>query len=164
MSLRFDRSCFGIIFAMIGIHCAFAASPAGLREVLAEFETGALTPAPCAADRAIGSRSEVSRFQILPVVWRQYSRSREYHYPQLAWKVANKILEDREDDFRQATQREWDFMDIYLMWNAPGLYRRANWDRTKISTVVLKRAQRFANLMQARSQLHAAQSQALVRN
>jgi hypothetical protein len=162
MRVKFGRSCRGVIFAMIGINCAFAGPPAGLREALAEFETGALTPEPCAADRVIGGRNEVSRFQILPVVWRQYSTSRNYHDPHTAWNVANKILSEREQAFRQATKREWDFMDIYLMWNAPGLYRRANWNRTRVSPVVLKRAQRFANLMQARSQLHATQG--LARN
>ena len=159
MFAKLSRSCRGVIFAIIGINCALAEPPTGLREALAEFETGALSPKPCAADHAIGSRNEVSRFQILPVIWRQYSSSRDYHNPQTAWKVAEKILNDRERDFRQATQREWDLTDIYLMWNAPGLYRRSNWNREKISPVVLKRAQRFANLMQARSHLHASQMQ-----
>jgi hypothetical protein len=110
----------------------------------------------------IGSRQEISRFQILPVVWRQYSSSRNYHDPQTAWNVANRILDDREQAFRQATKRDWDFVDIYLMWNAPGLYRRANWNRAKVSRTVLERAQRFANLMQTRSPLYA--SQTLARN
>jgi hypothetical protein len=143
---------------VFAIQCAFAEPPAGLREALAEFETGALTAKPCAADRAIGSRNEVSRFQILPHVWRQYSDSPHYHDPQVAWRVANKILEEREQAFRQATKREWDFTDIYLMWNAPGLYRRANWDRERVSSTVLKRARRFANLLEVRSQLRASQT------
>lgn len=151
MSAKFSLSCCGVIFA-IGLNCALAGPPVGLREALAEFETGAITPKPCAADRVIGSRNEVSRFQILPVVWRQYSASPNYHDPQTAWIVASRILHDREQAFRRATKREWDFMDIYLMWNAPGLYRRANWNRAKISPVVVKRAQRFANLMEARTQ------------
>ena len=160
MFAKFYRGCRGVIFAMIGINCAFAAPPAGLREALGEFETGAVTSKSCAADHAIGSRNEISRFQILPTVWQQYSSSRDYHNPQTAWKVAEKILNDRERDFRQAAQRDWDFTDIYLMWNAPGLYRRANWNRERISPVVLKRAQRFANLMQARSQLHVSEERA----
>jgi hypothetical protein len=159
MFAKLSRGCRGVIFAMIGINCAFADPPAGLREALGEFETGAITPKSCAADHAIGSRNEVSRFQILPAVWRQYSASRNYHDPETAWSVANKILEDREQSFRLATNREWDFTDVYLMWNAPGLYRRANWNRAKVSPVVLKRAKRFANLMQARSHLHASQMQ-----
>ena len=156
MSAKFNRVGCGVIFVLIGLNGALAAPPPGLREALAEFETGALTSKSCAADYAVGSRNEISRFQILPAVWREYSSSRDYQNPQTAWKVAEKILNDREQAFRQGTQREWDFTDIYLMWNAPGAYRRANWNRAKVSSVVLKRAQRFANLMQARSQLHAS--------
>ncbi|HWN94810.1 MAG TPA: hypothetical protein VNT99_07245 [Methylomirabilota bacterium] len=104
----------------------------------------------------VGSRKEISRFQILPSVWRAYSRSGDYRNPQTAWRVAEKILADRGRDFEQATQREWDYVDIYLMWNAPGQYRRAKWDRRKLSRVVLKRAQRFANLMEERSRVYAS--------
>jgi len=156
MCAKLVKECCGIVVA-IGINYASAAPPAGLRETLAEFETGALKPGPCAADRVVGSRNEVSRFQILPGVWRQYSSSRNYHDPQTAWNVANRILTDREQAFREATKRDWDFVDIYLMWNAPGLYRRANWNRAKVSRTVLERARRFANLMEERSRIYAAQ-------
>lgn len=37
-------------------------------------------------------------------------------------------------------------------------YRRADRNREKMSPVVMKPAQRFANLLQARSRLHAAQT------
>lgn len=158
MFAKLIQGCYGAVFAVLGFQSAFAAPPAGLREALAEFETGALTPKACAADHAVGSRNEISRFQILPGVWRQYSTSRDFHNPQTAWNVAERILNDRERAFREATQRQWDLTDIYLMWNAPGLYRRANWNRGKVSPVVLKRAQRFANLMQARSQPPVSQA------
>lgn len=123
-------------------------SEAGVREALAHFETGATKPTPCAADRVIGSRKEVSRFQILPSVWRQYSRSRDYYNPEVAWNVAAKILIDREKWFRTATGREWDAIDLYLMWNAPGEYQRAKWNRSRVSRVVMQRAKRFANIFE----------------
>jgi hypothetical protein len=145
MCEKLTRGCYGLIIA-IGINCACASPPPGLRETLAEFETGALTPNVCPADRVVGSRKEVSRFQILPVVWRQYSSSRNYSDPQTAWDVANKILSEREQTFRRAANRDWDAVDLYLMWNAPGVYQRANWNRAKVSRPVLERAQRFANL------------------
>ena len=119
-----------------------------LREALGHFESGATQPAACAADRKIGSHQEVSRFQILPSVWRQYTRSRNYTNPEVAWSVAERIQRDREQWFRRATGRDWDDVDLYLMWNAPGAYAKAKWDRRKLSRVVLKRAQRFANLKQ----------------
>ena len=154
---KLTRGCCGLIFAL-GINCAFASPPPGLREALAEFETGALTPNSCAADRRVGSRMEVSRFQILPVVWRQYSPSHNYQDPETAWDVANKILNEREQAFRRGANRDWDAVDLYLMWNAPGVYQRANWDRARVSRLVLERAQRFANLMQTRSPLYASQN------
>ena len=162
MRLKPGRSYCGIVIVVLGINCACAGPPHGIREALAEFETGALTSTPCAADRIVGSRNEISRFQILPVVWRQYSSSRHYEDPETAWNVANRILNEREQAFREATKRDWDAVDIYLMWNAPGVYRRANWNRAKVSRAVLERAQRFANLMQTRAPLYA--SQALAQN
>ena len=138
-----------------GVSVAFGSSPPGLREALGEFETGATKPTACAADRAVGSRQEISRFQILPVVWRQYSNSRNYHDPETAWNVAAKILRDRQKWFREATGRDWDYIDIYVMWNAPGHYRRAKWNRARISPVVRERAERFSNLMHERSRRYA---------
>ena len=146
-----------ILCVAIGVGSASASVPAGLREALAEFETGATRPHQCEADYKIGSRKEISRFQILPVVWQQYSKSRNYANPHTAWNVTVKILTDREEDFRRATSRDWDYVDIYLMWNAPGQYRRANWDRSKVSRVVRQRAERFANLMHERARLYASQ-------
>ena len=146
----------GLLCIAIGIGSAAGSVPSGLREALGEFETGATRPVQCAADYKIGSRKEVSRFQILPSVWQQYSKSRNYFDPQTAWNVATKILNDREEDFRRGTERTWDCIDIYLMWNAPGQYRRANWDRRKVSRVVRQRAERFANLMQERSRVYSS--------
>jgi hypothetical protein len=145
----------GIVCVMVSITAAGAGPLPGTREALAEIETGAVQATMCAADRRIGSRREISRFQILPNVWHQYSRSRLYQDPETAWSVAARILEDRARDFRTATGRDWDAVDLYIMWNAPGQYRRAKWDRSKVSRVVMERASRFANLMEARTQLAA---------
>ena len=132
-----------------------AALPSGTREVLAQFETGATQPKQCAGDFAVGSHKEVSRFQILPSVWREYSRAENFRDPNAAWIVTQRILREREVEFRRATGRDWDATDLYLMWNAPGVYRRAQWDRTKVSRVVLERAKRFESLMQERWRLQS---------
>jgi len=144
--------------AAFGMALANGSVPPGLREALGEFETGATRPGPCAGDRMIGRQKEVSRFQILPVVWRQHSSSRNYHDPETAWVVAEKVLREREQSFRRATGREWDYVDIYVMWNAPGEYQRARWDRARVSRIVMKRAHRFANLMQEHSRLYVARN------
>jgi hypothetical protein len=158
MCARIHHRWGGILVIAVGISTACGSLPAGLREALGEFETGATQPAQCAGDYKVGGRKEVSRFQILPVIWQQYSHSNDCHDPQSAWNVANRILSDREQDFRQATNREWDYVDIYVMWNAPGQYRRANWDRSKLSSAVRQRAQRFANLMEERARSYAVQN------
>jgi hypothetical protein len=118
-----------------------------LREALGHFESGATTPTRSAADAKVGSRREVSRFQILPQVWRQYSQSPQYRDPEAAWAVAEKVLTERHVWFTKATGREWDAVDLYIMWNAPAVYEKAHWERSKVSKVVLERAQRFANLL-----------------
>ncbi len=158
MCARDRRRWTSILCFAVGIGPAFGSTPPGLREALAEFETGATRPTRCAGDYMIGSRKEISRFQILPTVWQQYSTSRNYRDPQTAWRVAKTILAEREQTFRGANRRDWDYVDIYLMWNAPGQYRRAKWDRRKVSRVVLERAKRFANLMEERARVYAAQS------
>lgn len=126
-----------------------------VREALGHFETGASTPIRCAADAKIGTRKEVSRFQILPHVWKSYSASREFQNPNVAWVVAEKILADRQAQFRRATGRNWEPVDLYIMWNAPGVYEKAKWDRSRVSPVVMERAQRFSNLMERKEQLLA---------
>src|SRR5438552_958142 len=110
------RESFGIMLTICGVTFLHAAAPPGTREALAEFETGAAIPTRCAGDFMIGSRQEISRFQILPSVWRQYSSATNYQDPATAWRVTEKILRDREETFRQWTGREWEAVDLYLMW------------------------------------------------
>src|SRR5262245_40347247 len=78
---------------------ATSLSAATVRELLAEFESGATTQAHSAADHKVGRSKEVSRFQILPVVWREYTKSQQYTDPEIAWSVAERILQDRQEDF-----------------------------------------------------------------
>ena len=158
MRAKLGQRCCGLLLLSIGVHCTNAALPPGLREALAEFETGATRSTTCEGDFMIGRQKEISRFQILPAEWQRYSSSREYHNPNVAWKVAAKILAERQQAFEKSAQRECDFADIYLLWNAPGQYRRANWDRANVSRVVRERALRFANLMEERSRVYAAQN------
>jgi len=149
------RRWWGLLFVVSGIQIVSGDLPRGLREALAEFETGATTTASGPQDRLVGKHDEVSRYQILPSVWKHYSGVQNYHDPELAWSVAARILHDREKWFRGATGRTWDYIDIYVMWNAPGQYSRAKWNRARISPAVLERAQRFANLMQVRARTFA---------
>ena len=117
-----------------------------LKQALGQIESGATKATRCAADAKVGTKREVSRYQILPSVWRKYTDSRDYQNPTVAWEVTERILAERYAWFRGATGRDWDAVDLYLMWNAPGVYAKASWDRRKVSRVVLERAERFANL------------------
>ena len=135
------------LFVLISLSLFVAdLSASTLRETLAEFESGATTPVACGADQKIGRSKEVSRFQILPVVWRQYSQSQDYSNPETAWRVTERILRDRRETFRRATGRDWNDQELYLMWNAPGAFARANYDLKKLSRVLRERADRFGNL------------------
>lgn len=83
-------------------------------------------------DRAVGRAGEVSRYQIKPQVWRQYSKSRVYADAQLAGWVAAQHLQDLESGFRAKTGREATDFDRYVLWNG-GLsyYARLHFSRVR---------------------------------
>lgn len=113
-----------------------------VRRALAELESGHLR----FPDRAKGSSGEVSRFQILPSIWRQYSRSRRYTDPGEAWKVARQILYERQQLFVEATGRLPSPFELYLLWNKPGLYESVEFDAARLPSKLTNRASRFQNL------------------
>ena len=100
------------------------------------------------ADQKRGGSGEVSRFQILPYIWRQYATSEDYENPEIAWQVTEKILSDRRARFRAFTGREPDAFDCYVLWNAPGHYENVRFAREKVRRVVSERAERFSNLVE----------------
>jgi hypothetical protein len=117
----------------------------------ARIESGLIHLKPCAADQKRGTRGEVSRFQILPAIWRRYSPDRDYANPNSARDVAKKILIDRDRWFREATGHNPSAFDLYVMWNAPGQYEKAGFVRHRLTHPVSERAQRFANLVERTS-------------
>lgn len=118
-----------------------------VRESLAMVETGARDARPGAADRIRGAAGEVSRFQILPSVWQQYSKSRDYENPEVAWTVAQRILNDRSKSFRTETGREPNALELYLLWHKPSTFRAAGFAASRVSKLYRQRAERFANLV-----------------
>lgn len=122
------------------------ASAMPLRQSLAMFESGATVSVRSEADSKRGGAGEVSRFQILPEVWRQYSRSTDYENPELAWTVAQRILADRTRRFREATGREPNSLELYLLWNKPGSFEAVGYAAKKVKIIYRQRAERFANL------------------
>lgn len=135
-----------VIFSVLVTVSVGDATALPLRESLGMFESGATLPRRCAADKMRGSHGEVSRFQIMPGVWRQYSQSRDYDNPEVAWDVAQRVLQDRSRRFREANGREPDAAELYLLWNKPGHFEAAGFDVKRVKTLFQQRAQRFANL------------------
>lgn len=121
-----------------------------LRHSLGMFESGATSWQRGAADSLRGGSGEVSRFQIMPDVWRRYSKSREYDNPEVAWGIAQRILADRTADFRKATGREPNALELYLLWNKPGHFEAQGYLASRVKLDYRQRAQRFANLLTLR--------------
>lgn len=117
-----------------------------VRDSLAMFESGATGPEASAADRVRGGAGEISRFQILPEVWRAYSKSKDYTNPQVAWTVARRILDDRISDFHKATGRPPKPVELYLLWNKPGHFAAKGYSVKKVASHYRLKAQRFENL------------------
>ncbi len=120
---------------------------------LAQIESGHLKN----PDAAHGLAGEVSRFQILPGVWRSYSRSKNYSDPKVAWQVAHQILRDRQQWFILATGRAPTPFDLYVLWNKPGLYERVQFNRRRVPQRLRDVAERFENLVSDASDLKLTQ-------
>lgn len=128
------------IFAMAPLE----ASP--LRDALAMIETGASSPVAGDPDHVIGGSGEVSRFQIMPVVWRVYTKSRNHTNPEVAWTVTRRILADRVGGFEKATGRSPEPIEVYLLWNKLGHFEGVGYRLERVSRSYRDRAQRFHNL------------------
>jgi len=100
-------------------------------------------------DRAIGRAGEVSRYQILPVVWKRYCQARNYGDKDMASCVAEEHLGFQESRFRALSGREPTDFDRYVMWNAGvEYYRRTRFSPKGVHRIIRERALRFVNLRQ----------------
>jgi hypothetical protein len=96
-------------------------------------------------DRAIGPRGEVSRYQILPSVWRRFGGGTNPRVPGGASVVALSVMRPRIATFtskhhREPTESEW-----YLLWHCP-----ARVDRPRPSDSA--KATRFHRLLAGQDQ------------
>jgi hypothetical protein len=98
-------------------------------------------------DRAIGRLGEISRYQILPRVWRSYTQSWNYLNPRQAAHVAEMHLSTLEEAFRARSGREPTDFDRYVLWNA-GLryYQRLGFSPRRVHPIIRERANRYVNL------------------
>jgi hypothetical protein len=93
-------------------------------------------------DYAVGMSGEVSRYQIMRSVWRQYGKGLNPKNPSHAKSVALKILSDRSEAFALRHNRLPSNRELYGLWNAP-----AQTMRLTMSRRVTERAVRFESLV-----------------
>lgn len=101
-------------------------------------------------DTAVGAVGEVSRYQIKPWIWKQYSQSEDYQNREIATWVATQHLTELRNDFKKRANREPDDFDLYVLWNAgPTYYGRIKFSQARVHSVIRERARRYANLSAA---------------
>jgi hypothetical protein len=128
-----------IILAML---CSTVGAQAGLSKIdaLGMIESGN-------NDAAVGTYGEVSRFQIKPHIWREYTSSRSWRDVRVSANVANDYLADLEETFRRRSRREPTDFDLYVLWNAgPSYYAKVGFSAARVHPVIRERAERYVNL------------------
>jgi len=102
-------------------------------------------------DDEIGGAGEVSRYQIMPSVWRQYSHSQNYQNPDVSLTVAQKHWARLYVGFIKQAHREPTDFDMYVLWNTHyGYYASKGFNPNRLAASVRERAQRYVNLVQCR--------------
>lgn len=100
-------------------------------------------------DDAVGGAGEVSRYQIMPSVWKHYSSSHRYRDPELSRQVAQEHWTALYDYFKRQAGREPGDFDMYVLWNTrQGYYAGRKFDPARLHPVIRDRAQRFTNLLE----------------
>jgi len=100
-------------------------------------------------DDEIGGAGEVSRYQIMPSVWREYSRSQNYRNPDVSLSVAQKHWARLYACFIKQAHREPTDFDMYVLWNTHyGYYASKGFNPNRLAAAVRDRAQRYVNLVQ----------------
>lgn len=130
---------------------AVPASAMSVAEALGQLETGANKPEQSAPDFARGPAGEISRYQMLPSVWRAYGGD-DPTDPTQAWLVASRVIQDRSAAFEIAVRRPPTPRELYALWTAPGQFAKRGYDYPRLSRAVRERSERFANLMAVRLQ------------
>jgi hypothetical protein len=100
-------------------------------------------------DSEIGGLGEISRYQIMPSVWRQYSSSRSYQDPDASLEVARQHWSVLYARFKQQMHREPTDFDMYVLWNTHyGYYASRGFNPSRLDAGERDRAQRFVNLVE----------------
>ncbi len=98
-------------------------------------------------DAAVGSLGEVSRYQIRPYIWREYSASRSWRDSRVSAQVAENHLKSLEETFVKRAGRAPTDFDSYVLWNAgAAYYAKVGFSPARVHPVIRERAQRYVNL------------------
>jgi hypothetical protein len=104
-------------------------------------------------DLVRGDAGEVSRYQLMPRVWLNYTNSVDYQNPQVSGWVAQQHLKYLESWFRTKAGRPPSEFDLYVLWNAgPTYYFRKNLSAAAVHSSIRERATRFVNLREMRNE------------
>lgn len=121
---------------------ASRANPAGktleaahLMEALSLIESGN-------NDKAVGKAGEVSRYQIMPFVWRSYKGGNPRNHTE-ARRIAILILNDRIRQFQAKHSRPPTLVETYALWRSP-----ARAMQLRLSAAVRECGVRFSNLVE----------------
>jgi hypothetical protein len=113
------------------------------RYALGQIETGG-------DDKEIGRSGEVSRYQIMPSVWRHYSDSQSYRDPETSLQVAQQHWTALYKTFKEQARREPTDFDMYVLWNTHyGFYAKHGFNPERLGPAVRDRAERYVNLVEA---------------
>jgi hypothetical protein len=94
-------------------------------------------------DKAIGPHGEISRYQMQPDLWKRYAPTNaDWTKPEDSLGVAKAVMQQRCDAFERSMHRPPTDFEFYVLWNAPGQVK-------KPSKAVSRRAERFANVVEA---------------
>ena len=108
-------------------------------------------------DREIGGAGEVSRYQIMPSVWKHYCQAELYQNPQVSLAVAQLHWSVLYTTFKKQARREPSDFDLYVLWNTRGgYYAGKSFNPDRLAPVVRDRAQRFVNLVHRDDQAYFA--------
>ena len=100
-------------------------------------------------DSEIGGAGEVSRYQIMPSVWKRYSNSHSYQNPAVSLEVARQHWSALYAAFMKQAHREPTDFDMYVLWNTRyGYYASKGFNPARLHPAVRDRAQRFTNLVE----------------
>ena len=128
------------------VACAPVADNPGLLDERRRFALGMIETGN--DDREIGGLGEISRYQIMPSVWRHYSSSQRYHDPTTSTEVVQQQWTALHGNFKQQTRREPTDFDMYVLWNTRyGYYARHGFKPARLDAAVRERAERFVNLV-----------------